>query len=306
MISLARRKYLVFLTLASLSIFVIVANRFLSTNLSVDNIGFVDDADAIPAAATQRSSFKDENPTTTAYPTWSKNRKVAFLKPQKLAAVPTPEAYSPGMSKISAVDIEAVGAERDRRQRPQADAAGARYIPQHRIVHLDLKGAMPKLSYLKAVFPMIKDAGATAVMIEYEDMFPYWGPLKNISAKNALTAADVQNILTMAEQNDLLVVPLVQTFGHLEFVLKLDEFKHLREVPIYPQSICPTNEESWKLVSTMIDQGKHYFDNSTLDMFYSNHRDLSAKMSKIKFLMRPLNPAKPQHQGFHVKLVVRK
>ena len=273
MISLARRKYLVFLTLASLSIFVIVANRFLSTNLSVDNIGFVDDADANPAA-TQRSNFKDENPTTTADPTWSKNRKVAFLKPQKLAAVPTPEAYSPGMSKISAVDIEAVGAERDRRQRPQADAAGARYIPQHRIVHLDLKGAMPKLSYLKAVFPMIKDAGATAVMIEYEDMFPFWGPLKNISAKNALTAADVQNILTMAEQNDLLVVPLVQTFGHLEFVLKLDEFKHLREVPIYPQSICPTNEESWKLVSTMIDQGKHSFDNST-----HRHNSFNKKVS---------------------------
>ena len=48
---------------------------------------------------------------------------------------------------------------------------GSRYIPHHRIVHFDLKGAPPKLSYLKEIFPMIKNAGATAILIGMNIIF---------------------------------------------------------------------------------------------------------------------------------------
>ena len=137
---------------------------------------------------------------------------------------------------------------------PVISADGSRYIPHHRVVHLDLKGAPPKLSYLHELFPVLREAGATALLLEYEDMFPFWGTLRNISAKNAYSQRDVANVLKWAAQNDLIVIPLVQTFGHLEFVLKLDEFKDLREVPIYPQSICPSQDKSWNLIKEMIDQ----------------------------------------------------
>ena len=85
-------------------------------------------------------------------------------------------------------------------------------------------------------------------------MFPFWGPLRNVSAKNAYSQHDVQNINKWAAQNELMVIPLVQTFGHLEFILKLDEFKDLREVPLYPQSICPSQDRSWDVVQEVIDQ----------------------------------------------------
>jgi hypothetical protein len=42
----------------------------------------------------------------------------------------------------------------------------------------------------------------------------------------------------------------------MEFVLKLEEFKHLRESSPFPQSLCPSLDESWKLITQMIDQGK--------------------------------------------------
>ena len=101
---------------------------------------------------------------------------------------------------------------------------------------------------------LVREAGATAILMEYEDMFPFWGTLRNISAKNAYSQRDVQNLQKWAMQNDLIVIPLVQTFGHMEFVLKLDEFKDLREVPIYPQSICPSQDRSWTIIQEMIDQ----------------------------------------------------
>ena len=46
----------------------------------------------------------------------------------------------------------------------------------------------------------------------------------------------------------------VQTFGHMEHVLKLEEFVSLREVENNPLSLCPTKPESFQLVQTMIDQ----------------------------------------------------
>ena len=51
----------------------------------------------------------------------------------------------------------------------------------------------------------------------------------------AFTREEVASILDLAKASDLEVIPLVQTFGHMEFALKLEEFKPLREVPFYPQ-----------------------------------------------------------------------
>ncbi|KFM82152.1 Hexosaminidase D, partial [Stegodyphus mimosarum] len=128
------------------------------------------------------------------------------------------------------------------------------YVPPLRLVHFDLKGAPPKISFFKAIFPLIKSAGANGILMEYEDTFPFWGPLSSIAAHNAYQKKQIRYILELAKNHDLLVIPLVQTFGHLEFVLKLPEFKHLREVEDIPQSLCPTNNGSLLMVKMMIDQ----------------------------------------------------
>ncbi|XP_015925127.1 hexosaminidase D [Parasteatoda tepidariorum] len=128
------------------------------------------------------------------------------------------------------------------------------YIPPLRLVHFDLKGAPPKITYFKSIFPLIRNAGANGILMEYEDTFPFWGPLSSIAASNAYTKKQIRYILELAKNNDLIIIPLVQTFGHLEFVLKLPEFKHLREVEDIPQSLCPTNNGSLNLVKIMIGQ----------------------------------------------------
>lgn len=62
---------------------------------------------------------------------------------------------------------------------------------QHKIVHLDLKGAPPKIEYLLRILPLMKSAGATGILIEYEDMFPFEGALQNISALNGYSKTEV-------------------------------------------------------------------------------------------------------------------
>lgn len=128
---------------------------------------------------------------------------------------------------------------------------------KHRIVHLDLKGAPPKIEYFKKLFPLLHSLGATGLLLEYEDMFPYWGKLEYLSAHNAYAKGDIADILEIARENGLAVIPLVQTFGHMEYVLKLQEFAELREVPNYPQVICPTNNKTIPHIKMMIDQMLH-------------------------------------------------
>ncbi|XP_064351403.1 hexosaminidase D isoform X1 [Camelus dromedarius] len=164
-----------------------------------------------------------------------------------------------------------------------------------RLVHLDLKGAPPKVSYLLEVtsfqgnteicspgpqagslwqhvrhspsmsllhgipvspqiFPLFRALGADGLLIEYEDMFPYEGPLRLLRAEHAYSPSEIREILRLAALNELEVVPLVQTFGHMEFVLKHEALAHLREVALFPNTLNPHKAESLALVGAMIDQ----------------------------------------------------
>ncbi|KAM4844341.1 LOW QUALITY PROTEIN: hexosaminidase D [Thomomys bottae] len=123
-----------------------------------------------------------------------------------------------------------------------------------RVVHLDLKGAPPKISYFSEIFPLFHALGANGLLIEYEDMFPYDGQLRLLRATHAYSPAEVAEILRLARLSELEVIPLVQTFGHMEFVLKHAAFAHLREVTRFPNTLNPHEAESLALVGAMADQ----------------------------------------------------
>ncbi|XP_066498922.1 beta-N-acetylhexosaminidase isoform X2 [Hoplias malabaricus] len=123
-----------------------------------------------------------------------------------------------------------------------------------RIVHLDLKGAAPKVSYLKQIFPLFSSLGADGVLMEYEDMFPYEGELELLKSPFAYSMEDIKEIKALANLSNLELIPLVQVFGHLEFVLKHEKFHHLREVAQYPNSLNPMAPGSLKLIKSMVKQ----------------------------------------------------
>jgi hexosaminidase len=131
---------------------------------------------------------------------------------------------------------------------------GQPYIPKQRIIHFDLKGAPPKLEFLLRTLKWIKDVGATGVLLEYEDMFPFSGKLHGISASNSYSKSDIIILIKNCQHMGLEVIPLVQTFGHMEFILKHKQFMHLRDHPPMPDSICSCHEETMSLITEYIDQ----------------------------------------------------
>ncbi|CAF0942961.1 unnamed protein product [Brachionus calyciflorus] len=123
-----------------------------------------------------------------------------------------------------------------------------------KIVHLDLKGAPPKIDYIKKFIPFIKKFGATGILLEYEDTFPFEGNLAEARHGNAYSLEDINTIKILAKENGLKIIPLVQTYGHLEWLLKIKKFAHLREVSEFPQVITPCINESYAVIFDMLDQ----------------------------------------------------
>ncbi|XP_029456218.1 hexosaminidase D [Rhinatrema bivittatum] len=152
-----------------------------------------------------------------------------------------------------------------------------------KLVHLDLKGAPPKVSYLAEVFPLFHSLGANGLLIEYEDMFPYEGELKGLRTQYAYSPSEIKEILKLAKLHSLEVIPLVQTFGHLEFVLKHKAFSHLREVKRFPNGLNPHKEGSLNLIQAMIDQvlalhpGIRWFHIGADEVYYLGEGEESKK-----------------------------
>ncbi|KAG7239806.1 hypothetical protein INR49_028394 [Caranx melampygus] len=102
-----------------------------------------------------------------------------------------------------------------------------------KLVHLDLKGAPPKAEYLNKLIELFSDLGAKGLLVEYEDMFPYEGELQLLkaTAQPAYSRQEILSLLELARSKSMEVIPLVQTFGHMEYVLKHQPLWGLREVP---------------------------------------------------------------------------
>ncbi|XP_026869141.2 hexosaminidase D [Electrophorus electricus] len=134
-----------------------------------------------------------------------------------------------------------------------------------KLVHLDLKGAPPRMNYLREIINLFADLGANGILIEYEDMFPYEGELKILQSNShpPYSREEIISIQDIAYSRGLEIIPLVQTFGHLEFVLKHSIFRKLREVSHCLGTLNPHIKQGVTLVMEMLHQVMELHPKST-------------------------------------------
>ncbi|XP_068161990.1 hexosaminidase D [Antennarius striatus] len=125
-----------------------------------------------------------------------------------------------------------------------------------KLVHLDLKGAPPRMEYLYKLMELFSQLGVDGLLVEYEDMFPYEGELKLLQATTQppYSREEILSMQKFAKSKGIEVIPLVQTFGHMEFVLKHRPMWSLREVPYCVGTLNPHKEEGVRLVMEMLRQ----------------------------------------------------
>lgn len=119
-----------------------------------------------------------------------------------------------------------------------------------------MKGAPPRLEYLHELIELFSQLGADGLLVEYEDMFPYQGELKLLQAtvQPAYSQEEVLSIQEFARSKSMEIIPLVQTFGHMEFVLKHRTMWSLRETAHCVGTLNPHKEEGVRLVMEMLRQ----------------------------------------------------
>ena len=121
-------------------------------------------------------------------------------------------------------------------------------------VHIDLKGLPVSPEYLSARFRDFRAVGTTHILLEWEDMLPWSGDLAVLTRPHAFSAAEVESVLSAAELLGLVVVPLLQTLGHLEFVLKHERFAALREDPDDYGTLCPCSDDVPTVIEALLAQ----------------------------------------------------
>jgi hexosaminidase len=121
-----------------------------------------------------------------------------------------------------------------------------------RALHLDLKGVPPTHHRLLGILELAAAAGYNAILVEWEDMFP-WTVDERFRCETAYTAAQVQAFHEAALKLGLEIIPLVQCLGHMETPLSVSDYKHLREVPYRSDGLNPLARGARELVERMID-----------------------------------------------------
>ena len=91
-----------------------------------------------------------------------------------------------------------------------------------------------------------------SLMLECEQV--KWDATKGSWPDWGMTKSDLSQELSYAYGAGLNVLPLVNTVGHMRWLLLNPRFKHLSEDPDHPSAICPTDPETYPLLFRLYDE----------------------------------------------------
>lgn len=119
--------------------------------------------------------------------------------------------------------------------------------------HLDLKFHAPQFDWLMGWLEQLAALKLNTLVVEYEDKFPFHHAL-GVADPSAWSPEQVRAFGERAASLGIEIVPLVQSIGHFEYVLRLDHYKSLREKPDDLSQLCPCRAGSRELVESLLSE----------------------------------------------------
>ncbi|MGW9687047.1 glycoside hydrolase family 20 zincin-like fold domain-containing protein [Flagellimonas sp. 2504JD1-5] len=116
----------------------------------------------------------------------------------------------------------------------------------YRSVHLDIKHHLEKTEYYYQLIDKLAGYKVNAIIAEVEDKIKFERHPK-IASADALSKTEWQKLSDFANDRNIEISPLMQGLGHSSFVLKHDEYKHLRDDPTSDWAYNPLDSETYKV-----------------------------------------------------------
>ena len=111
--------------------------------------------------------------------------------------------------------------------------------------HLDLRIQVMKMPVLRQFVKHLADNGINTLVMEWEASYPYREHAV-ISNQYAYSRQEVKDFINYCDSLHVDVIPLQQSFGHVEYILRHPRYKNLREDSKDYSQVNPTKEAECK------------------------------------------------------------
>ena len=108
--------------------------------------------------------------------------------------------------------------------------------------HIDMNMAQPRVDYLKRWLARLARSGYDTILWEVENSIE-WDTCPECASLDAISKAEFRELLDESRNLGLEPIPLFQTIGHAEYVLKHARYAHLKERPDKLDQYCPRSPE---------------------------------------------------------------
>lgn len=125
--------------------------------------------------------------------------------------------------------------------------------PAKLVLHVDMKAGMLQREKLIGLLRDAEKDGYNAVLWEVEDKVRF-DACPDVAYKEAYSKAEFKEILAVAEKLGLEPIPLLQTFGHAEYVLSRAKYAHLREKADNFACYCVQKREVRELLAALLTE----------------------------------------------------
>ena len=108
--------------------------------------------------------------------------------------------------------------------------------------HIDLRIQTMKMSALKALANDLHQQGMNTLVMEWEASYPFQQD-PQIANRYAYTRDEIKDFINYCHQLNIDVIPLQQSFGHVEYILRNSRYAGLREDKHDLSQVCPAQKE---------------------------------------------------------------
>ena len=128
-------------------------------------------------------------------------------------------------------------------------------------IHMDLKGCTPTLEYMMGLIADLAEYKINTLLMEYENAVRL-DSTPGVAKPSAWSKEEVENLAELARRHGVSLMPLVQSLGHVEYILRHEAYAHLRESQTDVQQYCPSHPGTFPFWKAQADEVMELFPQS--------------------------------------------